>query len=504
MTPAQSSQSADNRALPSSYFNIDRPMSSSHPTFLPWSYPYIPQHQVLIPPSQSSSTRQLTSSTLPRQCPDCPPPEEVNVVSNHTHHMTDSSFPSSSSLTSLTHHLIPQTISDIQTQASSTTPRPDRSEPVENKHSTISRLGAIQEVQARIATHQVKLNQLFLLLEERLPRSGKTEDKRENEIRQTGLQALAKILGEIDNHRAGIIPSSDIPPVFALDLSMLDNEAMSSVQTRSKFGELCSRTGTVDPRDLRLEAPFVSPPSDAIPSQASTDVSQADSLNGDNDVLSSRTNVSQAMIPLETRSPTPTPEPRQRLTHIDNVAQEGAVPDTPDAVPSAKPVSTIQESPPVETQTPTPDAIIDPNTPNPKKRRASAPLFDSMRQLRARTDINASSSTSSATYPKRADCTIVQRTRGTGSMKDLSPAGPGKRKRMDSAKKKRDAANVNLPYGTLGKSNGAARVKGVVWPKLGPNTIRGIGNDVQCGKVRYFQLLIHASIDVSVFRCPED
>jgi hypothetical protein len=47
----------------------------------------------------------------------------------------------------------------------------------------------------------------------------------------------------------------------------------------------------------------------------------------------------------------------------------------------------------------------------------------------------------------------------------------------------------SLPIGTLKKSDGVARVKGAIWPKLGPNTVIGLGGYIECEAVR--QSCIH-------------
>jgi len=52
-----------------------------------------------------------------------------------------------------------------------------------------------------------------------------------------------------------------------------------------------------------------------------------------------------------------------------------------------------------------------------------------------------------------------------------------------SKKKQSTGPTGSLPVGTLKKSQGIIRVKGVVWPDLGPNTVIGLGGYIECETV---------------------
>jgi len=71
----------------------------------------------------------------------------------------------------------------------------------------------------------------------------------------------------------------------------------------------------------------------------------------------------------------------------------------------------------------------------------------------------------------------------------LQPPPPKKHKtqksvsKTKSKKKPSTGPTGSLPVGTLKKSQGVIRVKGAVWPDLGPNTVIGLGGYIECETV---------------------
>jgi len=53
--------------------------------------------------------------------------------------------------------------------------------------------------------------------------------------------------------------------------------------------------------------------------------------------------------------------------------------------------------------------------------------------------------------------------------------------------------SASLPIGTLGKSPGVKRVHEADWPKCGPNSVIGLGGDIQCSQVGQLQMSSHFS-----------
>lgn len=444
--------------------------SYHHPSFLPWSCPYIPPQQYNTIQSCQPSYPQSPPTSSPWQCPVCPTQEHpVNAVSNLADLTTDSSFPSpyfSPSNNRLTAQV------PSQTQAQDTRSISELS-PVLGPNSTESRLERIPQLQERISSHQTKVDRLASLLEERIHRLETTHTRADAEAHQQGLQALTQILAEIHDHQVDLPPHPRYQRDPPLTLAEYEREVYQTFSEPPGIRETGSipdmSNETVDPRVLCSKSPSTPSPPDLVSSQISTDLSGTESLYGEHEEMSSIYNESQALITLESfsQSPESKAEPERAPTadsyhepsHRRSEADLGYENETETKALS----STVSAS---------------------KKRGAPLPPTDSVRRLRDRSKTAAPSSLSTdkvparpATLPKRAKFTTTGRTssRGTRSLKDLSEKEKGK--------KKKATPMTYLPYGTLGTSNGVARVPGVNWPKKGPNTVRGVAKDVQCEKV---------------------
>lgn len=121
----------------------------------------------------------------------------------------------------------------------------------------------------------------------------------------------------------------------------------------------------------------------------------------------------------------------------------------------------IPESPLIDTQLSTP--------PRPPKR---PPHILPQRSYRRRTE------------PVRLDPSPAQQSETGTSMKKSKPKGLVRKGSALPGKKKRSLGpKGSLPLGTLGKSDGSRRVKMADWPKVGPNSVIGLGGDIQCEQV---------------------
>jgi hypothetical protein len=88
------------------------------------------------------------------------------------------------------------------------------------------------------------------------------------------------------------------------------------------------------------------------------------------------------------------------------------------------------------------------------------------------------------TEPVRLDPSPAQQSETGTSMKRCKPKGLVRKGSIIPGKKKRSLGpKGSLPLGTLGKSDGSRRVKMADWPKVGPNSVIGLGGDIQCEQV---------------------
>jgi hypothetical protein len=173
---------------------------------------------------------------------------------------------------------------------------------------------------------------------------------------------------------------------------------------------------------------------------------------------------------------------RQVSAELSSVEVREVLPaNTTEATSSAS----IPLSPPQKTETsPLASTYIPSSPPIPESLMIDTRISTPLRPPKRPPPILPQRSYRRRTEPVRLDPSPAQQSETGTSMKKGKPKGLVRKGSIQPGRKRRYLGpNGSLPLGTLGKSDGSRRVKMADWPKVGPNSVIGLGGDIQCEQV---------------------
>lgn len=437
---------------------------SFYPTYLPWSYPPLlyslpaqfisggPRRPSLFEAGSGLASAFHPANVVAHQ----PLPHAAQPRAGAPHfHLSSPTLTSTSPLT--------------------LRPPLDSHPSLEFQEGEASILEKIRQLQETISAHQAKLETVIAALQDRLTRLEHKAKQSEEDSLARGHQTLQAVLADLASQgmtlEARVTPPTGTSVALEQDTLPIDN------QPRCR-----NSTETIDPRVLRFErfdTPFETGSVSSIPdtpdqsieevevendSHEPTQASQTLQACNDPEVL--QQSCSSDSGPATSKSPpTPLTSTSSRVSgtpaaptcpmdcktsHQTGSINEGAVtPPSPQAAPHHSPSDEIKQQP----------GVI-------------------VRQLRPR----------NKTAPARPiDSPPPPTTGGRAKLKKVERSA--KRRRTASKtlatgpKRKSTGPVVHLPIGVLATSTGEVRVQGAIWPKSKSNSIRGLGQDIQCDAV---------------------
>jgi hypothetical protein len=327
----------------------------------------------------------------------------------------------------------------------------------------------LKNSQARLETFVTEANTRILKLEERvLERQDPDQDW---QTLRMEIQELKNVMTDRQNSRA--VTTQDDEP--AKSFGDYKNQQARSQSRLDRFTQLDSDPGstsernTIDPKVL--PQPSVEPASDFPSDFPSSSLSDSPPP-----VMAVDSSLSQAEDILD-------PKGGYRSDFLKSLSVGPG--DILETVKSVSPVPEVDSSPTLSqyvlsspAEVPSSDRYI------PDGESTDTASFCDSTSAALRPSRSVRAATAAASRP--------QRHRSATSRKVSPDQAPHKRhKSVKSIKantgtlKKRKSIGPtgSLPQGTLAKSHGHVRVKGAKWPTLGPNTVIGLGGNIECEQV---------------------